>query len=211
MNRSEVPFRSLSRDDRRHRILWAAKLVFFERGFDETSMDDVAAAAGTTKPTVYAHFKSKEELFSAVLQFLRDLFRDQMGSPDQFADEPLEGIARFCGRIIELISWQDRLGFHRLVIASTARSPEIGAEVYNALFGSAIQALAVYLERNELARNPEDDAERILAATVGMYMLRYLYGVGVKDLPKESPGEHTAELPVDLRKIRETVAVFLIR
>ncbi|MDE2508625.1 MAG: helix-turn-helix transcriptional regulator, partial [Planctomycetota bacterium] len=67
-------FRSLSRDERRDRIVWAAKRVFLELGLDAASMDDVAARAGTTKPTVYAHFKSKDELFSAVVHLIKGLF-----------------------------------------------------------------------------------------------------------------------------------------
>ena len=67
----EPPFRSLPRDERRERIVWAAKLVMLEKGLDASSMDDVAARAGTTKPTVYAHFKSKEELFSAVVELIK--------------------------------------------------------------------------------------------------------------------------------------------
>jgi AcrR family transcriptional regulator len=185
--------------------------VFVERGFDEASMDDVAAAAGTTKPTVYAHFKSKEELFSAVLQLLRELFHDRVGSPDQLADEPLEAIARFCSRIIELVSWQDGLGFQRLVIANAMRSPEMGVEVYNALFGSALSSLADYLARNDLASQPTEQADRILAATVGAHLLRYLYGVGLEAVPTEPPGDRLAESRGDLQKTRETVAVFLSR
>jgi len=75
MTRDEPRFRSLSRDERRERILWAAKRVLLEKGLDEASMDDVAACAGTTKPTVYAHFKSKDELFSAVVEYVRGLFQ----------------------------------------------------------------------------------------------------------------------------------------
>jgi AcrR family transcriptional regulator len=47
----EWRFRSLSRDERRDRIVWAAKLVLLEKGLDASSMDDVAARAGTTKLT----------------------------------------------------------------------------------------------------------------------------------------------------------------
>jgi len=41
--------------------------LFLEQGYDGTSMDAIAEAAGTTKVTLYARFDSKEELFSSVL------------------------------------------------------------------------------------------------------------------------------------------------
>src|SRR5271154_2516131 len=94
----EPPFRSLSRAERRERIVWAAKRVLLEKGFDEASMDDVAACAGTTKPTVYAHFKSKDELFNAVVELIKGLFLGKLRSPDVYADEPVEAVALFCGR-----------------------------------------------------------------------------------------------------------------
>lgn len=53
--------------DTRSRILAAAARVFAERGFDRSSIDEVAAAAGLTKGAVYWHFKSKDELFFALL------------------------------------------------------------------------------------------------------------------------------------------------
>jgi len=208
MNQPEASFRTLSRDERRRKILFAAKVVFVERGFDETSMDDIAAAAGTTKPTVYAHFKSKEELFSAVLEFLRELFHERMGSPEQLSNDPLEAIAMYCGRIIDLVSCKDVLAFHRVVISSAARSPEMGAEVYNALLGSAVSALSAYLQKNGFAKKPTDDAERMLAATVGAHLLRSLYGFRSTVAPDDPQGD---ESQVDIQKIRETVAVFLAR
>lgn len=51
---------------RRGRMLEAASAVFAEKGFETTSMDDIAHAAGMTKPTLYRYFPSKEALFEAV-------------------------------------------------------------------------------------------------------------------------------------------------
>jgi TetR/AcrR family transcriptional repressor of mexJK operon len=51
-------------------MIEAAARLFAERGFDATSMDALAAAAGVTKPTLYRHFDNKEALFAAALQSL---------------------------------------------------------------------------------------------------------------------------------------------
>src|SRR5579859_5012988 len=42
----------------------AAAALFLEKGYQGTSMDDVAAAAQISKQTIYTHFASKEELFA---------------------------------------------------------------------------------------------------------------------------------------------------
>ncbi|MDI7048285.1 helix-turn-helix domain-containing protein, partial [Escherichia coli] len=48
---------------KRSAILDGARTVFLRDGFGLATMDDVAAAAGVGKQTVYRHFKSKEALF----------------------------------------------------------------------------------------------------------------------------------------------------
>jgi AcrR family transcriptional regulator len=56
------------KDDRPAEILSAALASFAERGFAATRLDDVAARAGITKGTLYLYFRSKEDLFEAVVR-----------------------------------------------------------------------------------------------------------------------------------------------
>jgi AcrR family transcriptional regulator len=58
----------LGPERRRPLVLDAAFELLLERGYEGTSMDAIAAAAGVTKPVVYACFPSKEELFKALMQ-----------------------------------------------------------------------------------------------------------------------------------------------
>jgi AcrR family transcriptional regulator len=67
----------LDRPRRRAAILAAAAGAFAERGFADTSMDDVAAAAGITRLIVYRHFDSKEALYVAVLRHVRDRLAEE--------------------------------------------------------------------------------------------------------------------------------------
>ena len=48
-------------------ILAAARELFLDHGFDAVAMDMVAQQAPVSKATLYAHFSSKEELFTAVV------------------------------------------------------------------------------------------------------------------------------------------------
>ena len=59
--------RRLSRDERRAQILDAAAGVFSERGYEATSIDEVAEAAGISKPVIYDHFDSKKDLHIALI------------------------------------------------------------------------------------------------------------------------------------------------
>lgn len=49
--------------------------LFLERGYERTSLNDIAQEVGITKPAIYHHFKSKDQLFHRVLT----LFFEEMG------------------------------------------------------------------------------------------------------------------------------------
>ncbi|GAB2857496.1 TetR/AcrR family transcriptional regulator [Pseudoduganella ginsengisoli] len=59
-------------DRKRQAIVDAALAEFRASGFDATSMDKIALAAGVSKRTVYNHFPSKDDLFNHILQELWD-------------------------------------------------------------------------------------------------------------------------------------------
>ena len=72
---------------KRAAILEAAKAMFTQQGFDGTSMDQIAAAAGVSKLTVYSHFGDKEALFAAAVkahceqQLPSSLFASDLATP----------------------------------------------------------------------------------------------------------------------------------
>lgn len=78
--------------DRPAEILAAALDCFAERGFAATRMDDVAARAGVTKGTVYLYFKTKGDLFKALVrsELLPNI-------------ERLEGVAEAAGPVAGLL------------------------------------------------------------------------------------------------------------
>lgn len=68
---------------RRRQLIAAAEEVFATKGYAETTMADLAEAAGVTRPTVYAYFSSKDDVLSAVAEGVRDSFialQQQSGS-----------------------------------------------------------------------------------------------------------------------------------
>ncbi len=69
--RKHTPAR-LPRAQRRGQIVSAAASAFLTRGYDKTSMEDVARAAGVTRLIVYRIFESKEALYLAVLTEMLD-------------------------------------------------------------------------------------------------------------------------------------------
>src|SRR3954454_23421821 len=60
--------RRLPRAEREEQMVDAALELFTERGFDDVSMDEIAARAGITKPMLYSYFGSKEGLYLACIE-----------------------------------------------------------------------------------------------------------------------------------------------
>jgi AcrR family transcriptional regulator len=53
--------------ERRDQLLLVARTIFAERGFQATTMDDIAKEAGFTKPILYQYFESKTELYREIV------------------------------------------------------------------------------------------------------------------------------------------------
>lgn len=74
---------------RREHLINTAIELFSEHGFHATGIDTLLEKAGMSKRTLYAYFRSKEELILAVLRHKDSLLRNQfMGSVDRTADAP---------------------------------------------------------------------------------------------------------------------------
>jgi AcrR family transcriptional regulator len=69
---SVTPRQRLPLAERRTLIVEAAGRLFGERGYDGTRIDEIAAAAGVTKPIVYRHFGSKRDLYLSLLDRHRE-------------------------------------------------------------------------------------------------------------------------------------------
>jgi AcrR family transcriptional regulator len=67
------------KEQRRHEIIDAAEKVIFSKGYEVSTMDDVAEAAELSKGTIYLYYKTKEELYYAItlrgLNILTDFFK----------------------------------------------------------------------------------------------------------------------------------------
>ena len=77
--------RMREKEMRRNAILDAAESLFFSRGVEHTTMDDVAEAAEFSKGTLYLYFKNKEDLLHGIylrgIEILKQLFRDALATP----------------------------------------------------------------------------------------------------------------------------------
>ena len=67
--------------DSRQEILRTAARLFQQRGYDATSMNDVAAALKLSKGGLYHHFQSKDEILFEIMNHAMDLTQERVLAP----------------------------------------------------------------------------------------------------------------------------------
>ncbi len=77
---------------RRTQLLQVALGVFADNGFHVTSMNDIAEAAGVTKPVLYQHFRSKRELYLELLEDVGGQLREAIAKATTEAGTPREQV-----------------------------------------------------------------------------------------------------------------------
>ena len=77
--------RRMTAAERRDQLLGVARICFAEKGFDGTSIEEIAARAGVSKPVIYEHFGGKEGLYAVVVDrevtTLLNVLRSAMTDP----------------------------------------------------------------------------------------------------------------------------------
>lgn len=190
--------------DLREHILYAAKSVFLEMGFERASMDVIAARAETSKRTLYAHFESKENLYLAIIEVVRELYLSKLRMPEEYSEDPAEALVLYCGRYLEglLFTWTIRMC--RMCIAEAERFPEGAARYFDVIFSIPRERLSAYLREtfglSEAASTAA--AQELLSRVIHPRFSRALFGLDT--LSEQLDDEIQPDF--DLRPVREAVA-----
>jgi AcrR family transcriptional regulator len=192
-------------DELREHILWAAKDVFLEMGFERASMDVVAARAETSKRSLYAHFENKEKLFLAVIDLVRGLFLNRLRMPGDYSDKPAEALVMFCGRYLEVLLYQSSVQMSRVSMAETTRFPEGAAQRFDVMFTEVHTRLSAYLKITFglSAKAGAEAAQKLLGQILYPRYVRALFGM---DALADSFDRETLAPDFDLKPIRKAVA-----
>ncbi|MEM7275006.1 MAG: TetR/AcrR family transcriptional regulator [Actinomycetota bacterium] len=130
--------------ERRRQLLSVARAVLARNGYHRTTMTDIAAAAGVTKPVLYQHFTSKRELYRTVLKDIGDRLEAAViesasaaSSPRQRAEAGIRAYAKFVD--------EDRDGF-QLLFSGTNREDAEWAEITRAVEQSLAHSVASLID-----------------------------------------------------------------
>jgi AcrR family transcriptional regulator len=195
---------------RRH-ILLVAKDVFLETGYERASMDTVAMRAETSKRSLYAHFESKDKLFLAVLDLIRELYLSALKTPDAYAGDPVEAVTLFCGRFLQLMVWEPQVRTCRLSIAEAERLPGSSTAYFDRIFASTYERLSTYLAAQYAMEQAGSMAlaEDLLDRAVLPRLMRTLLSVEDVIKDKDKPEDADLARDVDLTAIRRLVSAAL--
>jgi AcrR family transcriptional regulator len=132
-------------------MLQAASDIFLSHGFDGTTMDKVAEAAGVSKQTVYSHFGNKDDLFTAVIEYKcqSHALTDELFDLSKPVAEVLLELAH---DFSALITSDDAIRLHRACAAGAEQRSNVAELFFNAGPRNIKSKLMRYLEQqNELA------------------------------------------------------------
>lgn len=165
--------------EKRGAIMQAAAHLFLEHGFERTTMDAIANAAGVSKLTVYSHFDDKHGLFKELIsckcsEFFADKDLDHLATLP-----PQEALTRFANGFVRLVFNQDVMALYRLLMSNATKETARNQTFYDTGPAPTIASLANLLQdydRRGLLKveKPEMAADHLLAMLQGGMHLRAL-------------------------------------
>ncbi len=181
----------MTRAQRRRQLLDIGRELFAQRGFEATSVEELAAHADVSKPVVYGHFGGKEGLYGAVvdreMQALLGRFESALSAPGH-PRGMLESAALVLLDYIE----EDTEGFRVLTRDAPGTS---GGASFSSLIGEVARKVEHILGREFDARGYDPGlAELYSQALVGMVALVGQWWLDNRTLDKHDVAAHLVNL-----------------
>jgi AcrR family transcriptional regulator len=133
-------------------IVDAALKAFLDAGYAEASVNHIAAMAGVSIKTLYRHFESKDDLFSAVMQAACGELPGPNESeangqpPTWYATPPAAALPRAGEEYLRRALSPDQLALYRVVTRDAHRFPELGRRYQEQTTGARDAKFAGYLD-----------------------------------------------------------------
>jgi TetR/AcrR family transcriptional repressor of mexJK operon len=172
----------MARPSKRDAILKVAGDLFVAHGFHKVSVDQIVAAVPISRPTLYAHFKDKRALYSAVIgarcQRLLATLRDRIDNT-QTPEETLFAIGyEFLGILLS----DSAIHMHRTLAAEAEESPEIAELFYESGPKQMLKLVTDYLahmhkQKKLHVTDPALSADMFLGMIKGYAHLRCILGI----------------------------------
>lgn len=154
-------------------ILETATRMFLELGYDGVAMENIAAATGVSKGTLYARYPSKEALFTTVIQDRVKQWSFASSQQDHLlTDDIAERLHHHAHMIAKSLLQTEVHAFEILTLANRERFPELARAMYEAGYLYIVQLISKDIsqaaERDGIpARDPDGTARMFVSAISG--------------------------------------------
>lgn len=163
--------RAAQKEMTRRRLLSTALELFQERGYVNTTIDEIAAAAGTTRVTFYAHFPSRDGIMRALIEELNELLERRATERGSTSTSLVEAVhtgtsAAIGPWLAERVEHWPRIKPYILAATEAAAVDPDLREVFRAWFGEVIADICEGLDRADRFPAAERPVRAHLALTV---------------------------------------------
>ncbi|MGW6060115.1 TetR/AcrR family transcriptional regulator [Streptomyces sp. NPDC055189] len=153
--------RRMGVEERRQQLIGVALDLFSHRSPDDVSIDEIAAAAGISRPLVYHYFPGKLSLYEAALQRAADDLAERFVEP---REGPLGArLLRVMGRFLDFVDGHGP-GFSALMRGG----PAVGSSTTNALIDSVRQAAYVQILSHLGVTDPPARLELVVRSWISL-------------------------------------------
>jgi AcrR family transcriptional regulator len=186
------------KEDRPQEITAAAFEAFAEKGFAAARVDDVAKRAGVSKGLLYLYFKTKEELFKAVVKsvvirrvdrLIENVETTELSSEDFIRGPLLSFLQQVPGSPVAIVI--------RLLISEGPRHPDLLEYYYDNVVAKGLAAISGFVERGvdrgEFRQSVVSDLPHLMLAPV---MLSIIWGIIFSD--KQLDTDKLIETQIDM-------------
>lgn len=118
------------KDVRRQSIVAVARDAFLRDGYGGTSMSSIAAAIGGSKTTLWSYFRSKQDLFAAVIDDMVERYGEALRIPLPADGDPAETMRALARSLMKTLMRPQIIALHRMVTGEAGRFPELGQVLY---------------------------------------------------------------------------------
>jgi TetR/AcrR family transcriptional repressor of mexJK operon len=167
---------------KREAVIAAARALFLQDGVDAVTMDQIVAASGVARGTLYSYYQDKGELFEAVITQELDRMLGGHWFEDGLSGDFRTALLHFGERLLVLISSPDQLNCEKLLSQATVKSPEYGPRFFAAGPGRGLAFLTRLIEVGQTRSivgpaDPAVAARDLLSLWMGFWRTEVLLGV----------------------------------
>ncbi|MEV0117779.1 TetR/AcrR family transcriptional regulator [Streptomyces sp. NPDC050844] len=190
--------RRMGVEERRQQLIGVALDLFSHRSPDDVSIDEIAAAAGISRPLVYHYFPGKLSLYEAALQRAADDLAERFVEP---REGPLGArLLRVMGRFFDFVDGHGP-GFSALMRGG----PAVGSSTTNALIDAVRQAAYVQILAHLGVTDPPARLELVIRSWISLAESTALIWLDGRRIPR---GELELQLVHDFAALTAVSAAF---